>query len=76
MKLPLFAVILILVAVGFLFAKSAASVIRFSANVLTWIVIFGIIICGAWVFQDSESKDESGGRTYEYESKRNDNQLR
>ena len=73
MKLPFIVVVIALVIVGFLFAKSAAAVIRFSANVLTWILILAIVIGAAWMLQNSKSKDDMQPVL---ESKKNDLQWR
>ena len=50
MKIPFYVVVIALVVIGFLLIRSAASVIRFSANVLTWVLVFAVVIGAAWMF--------------------------
>ena len=73
MKIPFVVVVIALLVVGFLFAKSAAAVIRFSANVLTWILILAVVIGAAWMFHSSKTN-----KSFQplFESKKTDNLRR
>lgn len=59
MKIPFFVVVLVLVIVGFIFAKSAAAVVRFSANLLTWTLILAIIVGAVWMLTHTEPIDKT-----------------
>ena len=73
MKIPFVVVVIALLVVGFLFAKSAAAVIRFSSNVLTWILILAVVIGAAWMFHSSKTN-----KSFQplFESKKTDNLRR
>ena len=62
-----------LIPVGVLFAKSAAAVIRFSASVLTWVLVLAIVIGAAWMFHSSKTN-----KSFQplFESKKTDNLRR
>lgn len=70
MKIPAFAIVLVIVVVGYLVLRSVLATLKFSTKIMTWVILLAIAAGAFLFFQQNQTGED--GLQIPLQSERND----